>query len=149
MNGRSIMKRHLILLTLLAASVGLQAEHTQAQVPTTVKAVLMHSKHCGYCKMLISNLESIQKALLEKNYQLNIEQFDVSELKDPSKAVDIKERLSAYTFQNQGLNGVPTLILVDQSNTERHGDFGCRVTGYSESTAYANNLLKRIPSCTH
>ena len=99
--------------------------------------------------MLISNLESIQKALLEKNYQLNIEQFDVSELKDPSKAVDIKERLSAYTFQNQGLNGVPTLILVDQSNTERHGDFGCRVTGYSESTAYANNLLKRIPSCTH
>ena len=143
------MKKHFILLISLAVSLGLQAEHTQAQVPTTVKAVLIHSKHCGYCKMLMGNLEAIQKNLAKKSYQLSIEQIDVTEFNEPSKAMDIKERLSAYTFQNKGLNSVPTLILVDQSNTEQHGDFECRITGYSESTAYADNILKRIPSCSH
>ena len=143
------MKKYLVLLTLLAGSMDLQAEHPQIQVPTTVKAVLIHSKHCGYCNMLISNLESIQKALGEKTYQLTLEQVDITELSDPSKAADIKERLSAYTFQNEALNGVPTLILVDQSNTEQYGDFGCRITGYSESAAYADNILQRIPSCSH
>ena len=146
------MKKFFTSLFLLTCASSSWADSAQTspelQTNHTINAVLIHSKHCGYCKMLMSNMEDIQRALGKKNYQLVLEKIDTSELQDPIKAAGIKQQLDKYAFQNIHLSSVPTLILVDPSFTEKQGSFGCRITGYAESQAYANEISKRAPSCS-